>query len=119
MPRAWWTLSLAPGNQLFTRTGPDSIELELESGRLLESELELFCRPPGNRLPNGASIELEGMRVDVVDADGDGIRRVRFTFDAALEDPSLVFLEWKDGLLRTMTPPALGTRWTLTPPSPF
>jgi hypothetical protein len=116
-PRAWWVLSTAPGDQVFTRTGPGTLELELAQGRLLQSDTETGFRPPTRALGLGDRITLgTGLSVDIIAADAQGIQRVRFTFDAPLEDPSLVLLEWREGVLRRLTPPAIGTRWTLTPP---
>lgn len=116
-PQAWWTLSLAPGEHLYTRTGPATLELELAQGRLLANEIEYFCRPPGS--PPLDTVALDGMRVEVAERDAEGIRRVRFTFDRPLEDPSLVLLDWKDGVLRAVPPPTIGARWSVTPPPPL
>ncbi len=48
------------------------------------------------------------MRVTVLEADEVGPTRVGFDFDTPLEDPSFVFLGWRDGAMRRSTPPPVG-----------
>jgi hypothetical protein len=113
MPRAWWTLSLAPGEHRYTRTAADTLELELANGRLLTNELEYFCRPPGSE--PFSSVALEGMRAEVVDRDAEGVRRVRFIFDRSLDDPSLVLIRWDNGVMRRLPTPKVGSAFVATP----
>ena len=113
-PRAWWTLSMSPEPHVLARTGPHSLELSLTRGRFLTSEFEGVFRSPSHPLTQGARVELEGMRVTVLEADAEGARRLGFDFDVPLEDPSLVFLAWKDGLLRRTPLPPVGERVALS-----
>jgi hypothetical protein len=113
-PRAWWALSMSPEPHVLTRTGPNSLELSLTQGRFLTHELERVFRSPTYPLPQGARVELEGMTVTVLEADAEGPKRLGFDFDVPLEDPSLVLLAWKDGLLRRTTPPPVGERVALS-----
>ncbi|HZA13813.1 MAG TPA: hypothetical protein VE618_04930 [Myxococcaceae bacterium] len=111
-PRAWWLLSIAHGEHVFTRPGRSSLEMELAAAdkRLLASEAELFLRPPPTPMPERES--LPGMRVEVAERDHAGIKRLRFDFDVPLEDPSLILFHFEDRELKRLTPPAVGTRWT-------
>ncbi len=118
-PSAWWLLSMAPGDHAFTRTGPSTIEMELVAvdRRLLASEAEQFLRAPPMPMPTKES--LPGMQVEVAEQDAAGIKRLRFTFDAPLEDASLVFFHWQERQLTRLVPPAVGTRWIQKEPPPL
>jgi hypothetical protein len=48
------------------------------------------------------------MQVEIVDGDAAGIRRVRYTFEKPVDDPSDVLLAFRDGVLRRFVPPAVG-----------
>ncbi len=113
-PRAWWTLTLSPEPHVFTRTGPAAFELALTQGRFLTSEFEHLFRGPTHPLPQGAKVDLGGLRVTVLEADAGGPTRVGFELDTPLEDPSLVLLHWRDGALRRFTAPSEGARISLT-----
>ncbi len=109
-PRAWWTMSMSPEPQELTRTGPATLELSLTRGHLLTSEFEGVFRGSNHPLLVGSRVELPGLRVTVLEGDEVGPTRVRFDFDTPLEDPSLVFVGWKDGGLHPVPPPSLGER---------
>ncbi|WNG17965.1 hypothetical protein [Cystobacter fuscus] len=115
MPRAWWPLSMVGESPILTRTGATSLTLELpRGGHFLTTEAEQTLRAPEYMLGEGARVELEGMRVTVLAADAHGPTRLGFEFDVPLEDPSLVFLHWREGTLRRLTPPPEGTRLELS-----
>jgi hypothetical protein len=40
--------------------------------------------------------------------DSEGVRKLSFTFDVPLEDPSLVLLHWKNRKVHRFVPPPLG-----------
>jgi hypothetical protein len=100
MPRAWWPLSIAPFDHRLTRTGERAGELELEGGE--------FFRAEEQPLVVGQQVALDGMTVTVLDANGPRPTRVGFVADVPLEDPSLLFLVWKDGGLRRTPLPPVG-----------
>ena len=113
-PLAWWQMSLSPEPHVLTRTGPDSIELTLTRNQFLTSEFEgVFRGTSRHPLRQGAQVKLKGMTVTVLETDDKGPTRLGFTFDKPLEDPSFVFLRWKDGALRPFTPPPVGERVAL------
>ncbi len=93
LPRAWWVLSLAPRPHRLRRTAKDAFELDVEDGAMLRTPVEQLLRRR-DRLPRvGERIALDGLTVEIVATDDESFpTTVRYTFDRALEDPSLVFL---------------------------
>jgi hypothetical protein len=113
-PRSWWPLSMVQQSPIVTRTGPNSLALELPGGgHFLATEAEQTLRSPEHTLGEGAQVKLEGMQVTVLAAEAQGPTRLGFEFDVPLEDPSLVFLHSREGVLRRLTPPPEGTRLDL------
>jgi hypothetical protein len=108
--RSWRTLSLSPEAHVFTRTGPNTFELALPQGRFHASEFETLFRGPKYLLPQGAQVKVEDMRVTVLEADEKGPTRLGFELDVPMEDPSFVFLHWRDGGLRRFALPPVGTQ---------
>ncbi|QSQ18844.1 hypothetical protein JY651_26155 [Pyxidicoccus parkwayensis] len=109
LPRAWWTLSYASDIHKLTRTGPNSLEMELTQERFFDTIFERVHRAGRFMLKQGDEVKLDGMTAKVVEADARGIKRLSFTFDVPLEDPSLVLLHWKDRGLRRVVLPPMGT----------
>lgn len=97
MPAAWRVLSWAPFAHRFHRTAADTMEMELVDGEL---------RAPF--LVAGDVIEVSGMQATVTAIGHNGPTRVRFRFDRSLDDPTLLFLLWKDRRLQPIAPPAIG-----------
>lgn len=57
----------------------------------------------------GQRIELAGMTVEILATTTDGRpSEARFDFDVPLEDPSLAWLQWREGKFGPFTPPAVG-----------
>ncbi|WNG34313.1 hypothetical protein F0U61_12245 [Archangium violaceum] len=114
-PLSWWMLSLVQESPIVTRTGPASLALEMpRGGHFLTSDAEQSVRGSEFMLETGAQVSLEGMRVTVLAADAQGPTRLGFDFDTPLEDPSLVFLHWREGALRRLVPPPEGSRLELS-----
>jgi len=97
IPAAWRVLSWAPCAHRFRRTAVDIMDMELVGGELHASSLV-----------QGEVINVAGMQATVTELGRDGPTRVRFRFDKPLDDPSLVWLIWKDGRLQRIAPPAIG-----------
>lgn len=115
LPRSWWGLSLVQESPIVTRTGPKSLAMELPGGgHFLTSDAEQAVRGPEFMPRPGEQVKLEGMTVTVLAADAQGPTRLGFDFDVPLEDPSLVFLHWREGGLHRLTPPPEGTRLELS-----
>jgi hypothetical protein len=104
MPAAWHVLSWAPGTHRFVRTGPDTLEMEVERGGISSPSLGV-----------GTVIALREMEATVLAVGNLGPSQVRFRFTQPLDDPSLTLLTWEDGRLRRVEPPPIGA--TLVLPS--
>ncbi|UCF43392.1 MAG: hypothetical protein JSV99_00215 [Planctomycetota bacterium] len=134
LPRA--TRILAPGfNQVeIIRTGNRSILLEAREGNLLEidqqSELHFvnffeqfngLFRSERFGMHAGEQISLPRLTVEIVAVDARGLpTQVLFRFAAALEDPSLCWLEfdWEDGCYHPFEVPAIGESTEVPGPRP-
>ncbi len=80
---------------------PDDGYLHWAYDRLVRSEAFPF--------ETGDRIEVEGMTVVIQDATPDGRPAVvAFRFDAPLDDPAFVWLQWRDGRFVSFSPPAVG-----------
>ncbi|RYZ35925.1 MAG: hypothetical protein EOO71_33675 [Myxococcaceae bacterium] len=108
LPRAWWTLSYSLDEQLATRTGPNTLELALPKGNFLTSVEERIHRGERFRFKQGDEVDFQGLKVRIEEIDAQGPKRVSFTFDVPLEDPSLKLVEWKNKKVVPWTPPTLG-----------
>jgi len=116
LPRAWWTLSFSPYAQRVTRTAPDTLELEATEGRFFSTLGERAHRGAPYALTQGAVVQLDGARAEITEVDAQGVRKLRFHFDTSVDDPSLVFLQWKDRGLRRVTLPPVGGRFDINVP---
>lgn len=96
-PAAWHVLSWAPAAHRFTRSGPDTLNMQIEGGGIESSKLQ-----------PGAIIKMRELEMTVLAVGALGPTRVRIRFDRVLDDASLVLLAWRDGRLRRVAPPAIG-----------
>jgi hypothetical protein len=111
-------LVMASVDLLMTRVAPDTLELSCLDGALLTSEWERLFRADNLPLSAGATVSLDGLTVQIVKDDAGRPSRVRFRFDAPLDDPSLRFLEWRGRRLVPAALPAMGeTRSVFRSPS--
>ena len=87
-----------------------------------------FLTGEGQRMVRGTSrpfhpgdeVDLSDLhvRVDEVSADGRRPARVDFTFAVPLEDPSLLWMQWKGAALSPYSPPPVGASHVLPPIDP-
>jgi hypothetical protein len=98
MPASWHVLSWARCDHVLERTAPDAFELHLAGGALDAPALR-----PGDEVDSG------DMHATVLEAAPRGPTRVGFRFDRPLDDPSFVLLAWRDGGLRAVSSPPVGT----------
>ncbi len=80
----------------FYRSANDTLELQLVGGELHAPHLR-----------QGQVIDVAGMRASVIEANRDGPTRVSFHFDRRLDDPSTLFLAWRQDHLRRVEASAL------------
>ena len=90
------------------RSGARSLRLHYEGGILTTPFMELYRDRRLPMLP-GYRVELTGLSIEVVHATPDGRADIAdFTFDKALEDPSLCFYYWTDEGFSRFVPPGVG-----------
>jgi hypothetical protein len=100
-----------------TRVDEISLRLRYEDGPFI-GPLGTLWRGPDRPMHVGQLVELEGMTTEVLEITESGEpREVLFTFDAPLEDDSLRWVQWEDGLFVPFEPPALGE--TVRLPAPY
>ena len=115
MPKRWWMLSAADAEHLYHRAAPDRLVLETVGGEMMATRLESMIRSREAPIPVGYEVDLDGMRVRVLEVGRFGPTRVEFTFDRSLDDRSMVLMAVRDGRLQRVESPPVGT--TLRLPS--
>ncbi len=115
LPRRFRALSFGEQTVTVTRTDARTLELTYHGGILQTPFMELYR---DRRLPMrvGERIELEGLRIEVLQLTADGrAERARFSFDQALDSPSFCFYAWRNEQFVKFTPPAVGASSVLPP----
>ncbi len=114
------TRILAPGFTGVTFHRPDERTLVVRPhGGFLEWEADQLMRGLHLPLELGEHIKLTGLTIEITALTAD--RRpaeAAFTFDVPLENPSLRWLQWKDGQFVPFVPPAVGATIELPPAIP-
>lgn len=111
LPGSWRALTTSPASQELTRTSTDTFELAAVGGTLLDLAATDLLRSADAPFRSGDRVTLRGLSAEVLESSPWGPSRVRFRFDRALDDPSLVFLEMTaDGVRRVTLPRIGGTR---------
>ena len=80
LPRAWWTISVAPFDHRLTRTGEKEIELEVNNGQMLSGTFERLCRSAAHPMKPGDAVDLGGFAVTVLEVGDQGPKRIRVIF---------------------------------------
>ncbi|MGC1676008.1 MAG: hypothetical protein WA740_00635 [Candidatus Binataceae bacterium] len=98
-----------------TRVDPRSLRVRFPSG-FFPSTFSRFIRSPNDHFSIGQQVELPGFSVvvEALDAQGDP-EQVLYKFSVPLEDSSLRWMRWHDGVYVPWTPPAIGETVTLAP----
>jgi len=114
MPRHLRALS-SGGELEVTRVGPRSLRVRFLGG-FFPTAFSRFVRSPNDRFSVGHRVALPGMSVVVesLDAHGDP-RQLLYEFPVPLEDSSLRWMRWQDGVYVQWSPPAIGQTETLPP----
>ena len=118
-PKPWWSVSWSDREQELRSTGPRSFELSVRSGAFLRYDFERFYRATATPITAGQTFSNRLMRVEVLEANEQGPTRLSFTLDRPLDDPSLIYLAWRDGALRRVRLPAMNEVMVLRPPPPW
>jgi hypothetical protein len=101
--------ALSSGSELeVTRVGPRSLRVSFPSG-FFPTEFSRYLRSQNESFSVGQHFELPGLSVTVesLDAQGDP-QQVLYQFAVPLEDPSLRWMHWQDGVYVPWRPPAAG-----------
>ena len=115
-PRSLWRLSPYTVRHQIKRVADDAIEVQVGQGMSLPLANTLY-RADRKPLRPGDQIEVDGMRVTVLDAQGGDPSRLRFEFAHSLDDPSYVFLHATPGGLERVALPPVGGRIRLAQPA--
>ena len=107
-PVAMHLLSTSAHDHRLKRTSERSLEITVLDGTLLEGALEFLFRPASAPLRAGELVPLAAWTVQILEESAGRPSRFSVAFDRSLDDPSLTFLIWKDGALRSLAPPRLG-----------
>ncbi|MET0595209.1 MAG: hypothetical protein ABW133_21090, partial [Polyangiaceae bacterium] len=95
----WVILSMARGTHHVKRTGPRTLVITAEPG-LLYGAFEVVFRSLSEPLKVGDQVELDDAIVKVLSTDGPHPTSFEFELrNTTLDDPSFVFLMWRDGKL--------------------
>jgi hypothetical protein len=114
MPRHIRELS-AGGTLEVTRVGPRSLQVRFPAG-FFSNDFSRYLRNPNERLSAGQHFELPGLSVTVesIDEHGDPAE-VLYEFPVPLEDSSLRWIRWHDGVYVPWTLPSVGQTETFSP----
>ncbi|MCC6998975.1 MAG: hypothetical protein IT370_30460 [Deltaproteobacteria bacterium] len=113
----------APARLRWLAAGTSAAEVERVDARTLRirpargylaDTAERMLRSPRARFAVGDHVDLSGLRVEVTALSPDGRpAEASFSFDVALDDPSLLLLQWSRGGYVPFTPPPPGGHVTL------
>ncbi len=105
-PAGWWMLSAAPHDHRVVRTGPDTLELTVIGGSMLEESFEQLFRPASAPLHPGDTLTNDAFEARVLEVGAAGPSRIAFTFAGGLERYRV--LAWREGRLERVELPAPG-----------
>jgi hypothetical protein len=112
-------LSMAAAAHRLRRTAADTLELSTPDGTLLDGAWPSVFRAGSVPLPRGSVVRTAYMTATVLDDRAGRATRVSFQFTRPLDDPSLVFLVFRDGGLRRLALPPVGGELALPRLKPF
>lgn len=112
-------LSMASASHRLRRTAADTLELSTPDGTLFDGAWPSVFRARSLPLPRGSVIRTSYMTATVLDDRGGRPTRVSFQFRRPLDDPSLIFLVFRDHALRRLALPPVGGELTLPRLKPF
>jgi len=102
-------LSMSAAAHHLRRTGADTLELSTPDGTMLDGAWPALFRARSLPLGRGAVVHTSYMIATVLDDRAGRPTRVAFQFTKPVDDPSLIFLVFRDGGLRRLTMPPIGT----------
>ena len=112
-------LSMASASHRLRRTGPSTLELSTPDGTFLDGAWPSVVRDRSLPFPRGTVVRTSYMTASVLDDRAGRPTRVSFQFTRPLDDPSLIFLIFREGRLRRLTVPRDDTAVDLPRLKPF
>ena len=117
MPRRVRALSATAVPITMNRPDESSLRIRYEDGPFI-GPLGALWRGPDRPMHAGQLGEVAGMAAEVMEITESGEpREVLFRFDVPLEDPSLRWVQWEDGIFVPFEPPVVGE--TVRIPAPY
>jgi hypothetical protein len=117
MPRGFRILSPMPFAQRVTRVADNALEVAWDYPPDMPNYFHgALSRSAEAPFVPGATVDTAGVSARVLETQAGVPKRVLFTFDVPLEDPSLVFIESSEVGLRPIALPKLGETQILPPP---
>ncbi|MEM6294262.1 MAG: hypothetical protein AAGA54_23495 [Myxococcota bacterium] len=117
-PKTWHVLGIGPRPYTLRKIGKRRLELSGVGGAMHMTPQEILFRNPADALRKGERVDAGLFVAEVLnDRNGVGPASVSFTFQWALDDPRLVFLEVGPDGLRPFTIPKRGKTLALPPPA--
>lgn len=109
VPKHCWLLTATNRGVRVKREGARTLLVSAEGGYLAKPWANRFREVSKEPMPAGCTVDLNGMRAEVVESLEDGRPyRVRFTFERDLEDSEYSFLCWRDNDFFPFAPPRTG-----------
>jgi hypothetical protein len=108
MPRSWHCLSASGAEHIFRRTGANSFEFEASRGAIVHGVFADIVRDPSYPFAVGDTVQLSNARLTVLTVLEGKPSAIRVECTRPLDDPSLVFLQWKDYALHPFPIPPVG-----------
>jgi hypothetical protein len=114
-----YPLQLGRRSMTWHRESDDALVVTYGAPPLLDHRFELLVRSHGDSPEPGARFETKAFSATVLEVEGSGIRKVRFTSARGFDDPSYRFLAWREGRFERTLPPSVGEGpMTLGEPEP-
>ncbi|MFT3926189.1 MAG: hypothetical protein QM778_26830 [Myxococcales bacterium] len=121
--RCWSVLSGARADHRITRVGERELMIAPIGRTMLQGEFEGLYRAAEIPLRVGDEVEQCGLKIRVAALQDGKPSRIHVAFDAALDDPTLSLVEWKDERFVPFVPPAVGQsvlwKWSSGPTGLF
>lgn len=105
--KTWFQFSMAPFPHRLTRTGENTVELEVVNGRMMETVFEQLMRSETLPIPLGFTSKLNGATVTVIALDHELPSRIRIDFENLPSD-EWTWVQWKDQKFQALKMPAIG-----------
>ena len=117
MSERWWTLSMSPTAHRLRRVADRSLELEVIGGRMVDSVFEQLMRSEAFPMDPGYVVQLDGLKITVVEANGGHPTKIRADFDLPLAEHTLLI--WTAHGFDQLQAPELGASLELPAARPL